>query len=242
MAVRHGGRRDLVGDLIPFVRWDRFIESVTFKQGEMITIVGTIGSGKTVLERELVEFRSFTVLLGTKPEDRELYVPFEQRGYELVDRFDPSPPADESRVIFRPRLTAPDAKARAKQADAFREMLLEVWEYGGWTVVADEIWYLTNQLKLADIFETLWTQGRSSGVTIVAATQLPVSIPLLAFDQATHLFLFRNTDKYRINRMSEFAGADSAVLKVVIPLLPRHEFIYVDTREGTLLRSMVILN
>lgn len=239
------GRGEAVGALAPFVRWDRFLERVRFRQGEMVTIVGTIGSGKTVLERALVQtpaHRTFAVLLGTKPEDKELYVPFERIGFELVDKFDPSPPPAESRVIFRPRVRTPDAAGRRRQAEAFREMLFEVWEAGGWTVVADELFYLTNQLKLDDIFETLWTQGRSSGVTIIGATQLPVSIPLLAFDQATHLFLFRNTDKYRINRMSEFAGADSAVLKALIPVLPRHEFIYVDTRSGLLLRSMVLLS
>lgn len=231
----------MVGDRIPFVRWDEFKRKIKFKQGEMITIVGTIGSGKTVLARELVQSLWFVAVLGTKNEDKELYGPFEKRGFEIVDEFDPSPPKDESRVIFRPRLTTPDDAGIRRQRDAFRAMLFEVFEYGGWTLMADELFVLTNRLGLATTFETLWSAGRSLGITIVGATQLPVKIPLMAFDQATHLFLFRNTDKYRIQRMAEFAGTDSTLVRDVIPELPRHEFIYVDTREGTLLRSKVIL-
>ncbi|HET9721114.1 MAG TPA: hypothetical protein VFP55_13620, partial [Solirubrobacteraceae bacterium] len=155
--------------------------------------------------------------------------------------FDPSPDADESRIIFRPRLTTPDQKGLEKQRQAFERMLFEVWEYGGWSLFADEIWTLTNRLKLGSIFETMWSAGRSNHITVIALTQLPVSIPLMAFDQATHLFLFRNTDQYRIKRMADFAGGDSGVLRQLIPQLPRHEFVYVDTREGTMLRSKVIV-
>lgn len=229
------GRR--VGDAIPYVRWDVFLERVKFEQGQHITIVGTTGSGKTVLERELVKTRFWTVLLGTKNEDRELYEPFEKAGFEITDDFDPTPEKADSRVIFRPRMSTPDAAGLRKQRDAFESMLFEVFEARQWRIVADEIWYLTNRLRLADTFETFWSQGRSMGITVVACTQLPVSIPLMAFDQATHLFLFRNTDQYRIKRMAEFSGADSALLRSAIPLLPRFEFIYVDTRTGLLLRS-----
>lgn len=225
----------------PFVRWDAFRDRILLRQGQHITIVGTTGSGKTILARELLSARDYSAVLGTKNEDDELYGPFQKRGYELTDDFDPEPELDESRVIFRPRLSSPDDKGLAKQRQAFERMLFEVWEVGGWTLYADEIWYLAVRLKLATIFETFWSAGRSNHITVVAATQLPVSIPLMAFDQATHLFLFRNTDRYRVNRMAEFAGADTELARYIIPRLPRHEFLYVDTRTGTMLRSKVIL-
>lgn len=227
---------------MPFVRWDHFLERVKFCQGDHITIVGTTGSGKTVLGRELVQNIDYTAVLGTKNQDPELYAPFEERGFEITDKFEPHPPRDESQIIFRPRLSQPDQKGLNRQHDRFEAMLFEVHEYGGWELFADEIWYLTNRLNLKVIFETLWSTGRSNHVTVVAATQLPVSIPVMAFDQATHLFLFRNSDRYRINRMAEFAGSDTNLVRGLIPELVRHEFLYVDTREGTLLRSKVILN
>lgn len=228
------------GGIPPYVRWDQFQLRLRLKQGEHITLVGTTGSGKTVLARELLSRRDYVVVLGTKNNDRELYGPFEELGYELTDDFDPTPDQDESRIIFRPRLRSPDDKGLAAQRQAFEGALFLVWEAGGWTIYADEIWYLTHRLKLATIFETLWTAGRSDDITVVGATQLPVDIPLLAFDQATHLFLFRNTDRYRINRMAEFAGSDIELVRHIIPRLPRHEFLYIDTRTGTMARSKVI--
>ena len=226
---------------VPYVKWDEFRRRVKFRQGEHITVVGTTGSGKTVLIRELVENRNYCAVLGTKNEDRELYGPFEDKGFTITGRFDPSKETDEKKIIFRPRLSAPDAAGRRKQSEAFRSMLNEVWQYGGWTVVADELFYVCQTLGLADVFETLWSTGRSLNVTIVGATQLPVKVPLMAFDQATHLFLFRNTDRRRINRMAEFAGADERLMRGLIPELPKHEFCYVDTRTGTILRSKVTL-
>lgn len=228
--------------LVPFVRWDEFLRVIRFEQGQHVTIVGTTGSGKTVLGRELLKHRDFVVVLGTKPRDPELYEPFQREGYELVSKFDAQPDLDESRIIFRPTVSTPDDAGLQRQRQRFQEMLFDIYESGGWTIYADEIFIMTNRLKLATVFETLWTQGRSLNITLVVATQLPVKIPLLAFDQATHLFLFRNSDRVRIQRMAEFAGADVDLVRKVIPLLPQHEFLYCDTRTGTLLRSKVILH
>lgn len=225
----------------PYLRWDDFRAQLRFRQGEHITIVGTTGSGKTLLARELLKFRDFVAVLGTKRNDPELYGPFENLGYEITEDFDATPEAHESRIIFRPRLSTPDQKGLDRQRQAFEAMLFEVFEAGRWTLYADEIWYLTNRLKLAPIFETFWTAGRTEHISVVASTQLPVSIPLLAFDQATHLFLFKNSDRYRINRMAEFTGSDIDLARYVIPRLPLHEFLYVDTRTGQMVRSKVIL-
>lgn len=225
----------------PYKRWDEFRSLVKPRDGEHITVVGKTGSGKTVLLRELVVRKWWVVVLGTKNEDKELYAPFEDHGFEIVDKFDPSPKRPESRVIFRPRLRSPDEAAVRRQGEQFRRMLIEVWEYGGWTVVIDELAYVSRRLGLGDVLDTLWEQGRSLHVTVAAATQQPVRVPTLAWDQATHLFLFRESDRRRIDRMSEFAGADSQLLKRLIPQLPRHEFLYVDTRDGSMYRSKVLV-
>lgn len=226
---------------VPFVRWERFLDLTRFEQGQHITIVGTTGSGKTVLMRELLKQRSYVAVLGTKNEDRELYEPFEKLGYVVVDEFNPTPPGSESRIIFRPRMGTPDKAGRQQQASKFRAMLFEAFEAGGWTIAVDELWVVAKPLGLADTLEEFWSQGRSLNLTVVGGTQKPVDIPLLAFDQATHLFLFRNTDRYRIQRMAEFAGTDRQLVAELIPQLPAHEFLYVQTRTGQLLRSKVAL-
>lgn len=229
---------------VPFVRWDQFRRQARFKQGEHITIIGTTGSGKTVLARELLKPRDFVAVLGTKNNDDELYKPFEDLGYEMVGvgDFDAQPERDESRVIFRPRITSSGTKGRTKQREAFEEMLDEVWQAGGWTLYADEIWTLAVHLHLAVNFEQFWTAGRSDNLTVVASTQEPVYIPRLAFTAATHLFLFQNNDEQRIKRISEMSAGNGRLVRELLPELPPHEFLYIRTHPPRLLlTSKVIL-
>src|SRR3954471_22907642 len=65
-----------------FVPWHDFASSFTFKQGEHCTLVGTTGSGKTTLARELLlPQRDYVVVLGTKAEDDSLYEPLMAQGF-----------------------------------------------------------------------------------------------------------------------------------------------------------------
>jgi hypothetical protein len=222
----------------PYVRWDRFLERFDWRQGQHVTLVGTTGSGKTTLARQILPRREFVVVLATKAKDSSLYDPLLRQGYELVEKFDPNP-REHPRVIFRPRLSAPTSEGRAEQKEAFRLALIDVFATGGWCVYADEVRYLTQYLGLQTEFETLWLQGRSLGVSLIVGTQRPVSIPLLAFDSADHLFLWRNTDRVNIQRMAEFAGASVEAARYTIPRLPRHEALYIATRTDEMVRTKV---
>lgn len=183
------------------------------------------------------------MVLGTKRNDPELYPAFEQVGFKIVEEFDPEPEQDQSHIIFRPRRSDPSEKGKRAQREAFEAALFEVWEVGRWTVYADELVILTSQrqLNLTSILEELYIAGRSDKITIFASTQKPVDVPLVAFDQAVHLFLFANSDRYRIQRMAEFTGRHVEMARWLIPRLPRYEFLYVNTRTGQALRSMVIV-
>jgi hypothetical protein len=226
---------------VPFVPWPEFLEQNRFPRGQSITTVGNNGSGKSVLLRELTWRRDYTVVLGTKPQDPELYGGYEDRGFVITDRFDPAAESEAKKVVFKPRLTSPDRKGINKQAEEFRRVLFDVYEYGGWTVVIDELLVIADQMHLDDTLELLWSQGRTLNVSVVGATQQPVDIPLMAYSEAWHLFLFRQNDRRRINRMAEFSGGREAELRELIPRLPEHEFVYVQTRTGKLVRSRVML-
>jgi hypothetical protein len=58
----------------------------------------------------------------------------------------------------------------------------------------------TQQLKF------LLQQGRSAGISVVAMTQRPAFIPLAFYDQATHLFVWRDNDLRNRQRIGELAG------------------------------------
>ncbi len=230
-------------ELPPFVRFDRFMEKWDWRQGEHVTTIGPTGSGKTVLNRQLLRRRDYVVVLGVKQRDVELYGPFQREGYELVHRFSPVPPdeAEQSHVLFVPRMDASSAEERASKASkAFRNVLNEIYLAGGWTVYADDIQYMAHELRLDRSFRELWQLGRSEGVSVVASSQEPVDIPVMAYGQATHLFLFHNPDRYRAERMAQLTGLNREVTEHTILRLPKHEFLFINKNSGEMLRSKVI--
>jgi hypothetical protein len=229
-------------ELPPFVRWDRFQAEFRFRQGEHVTTIGPTGSGKTVLNRQILRRRDFVVILGIKPRDPELYGPFQDEGYQLVRKFDPEPPpdADRWRILLVPQTDKHGTEGRTAKAKVFRQALHDVQDAGRWCVYADDVLYLADQLRLAPDLEELWILGRSEGVSVVASSQEPVNVPVMAWSAATHLFLFKNPDVYRARRMAELTGVNREVAQETIMRLPDHEFLYVNKSTTRMVRSMVI--
>ena len=182
------------------------------------------------------------MVLGVKKRDPELYGPFEREGYELSRTFNAEPPPDEDQVkiLFVPQTEKHGKEGRDARARRFRQALNDIYDVGSWTVYADDIQYMADQLRLAPEFEELWILGRSEGVSVVASSQEPVDIPLQAYGMATHLFLFRNNDLRRAQRMAELTGVNREIVQTTILQLPSHEFLYVNTRTSTMLRSKVL--
>lgn len=233
-----------VNELAPFMRWDRFLAQFRWTQGQHLTTIGPTGSGKTRLNRELLKRRDLVVVLGIKNRDPELYGPFEKMGYSLEHTFHPVPPGEEGEalVLFVPRADGKHgAEARAIKARRFRAVLNDVYDTGYWCVYADDVQYLADQLHLATELEELWMIGRSELVSVVASSQEPVNIPLMAYGAATHLFLFRNNDQRRAQRMAELTGVNREVAQHVILGLDEHEFLYVNREQGQMIRSKVLL-
>lgn len=229
-------------ELPPFVRWDEFLEDWRWKIGEHVTTIGPTGSGKTVLNRYLLRRRTFVVIFGIKNRDPELYAPFQRDGYQLVRRFDPEPPEDQddAKVLFVPITEKKGTEGRAYRAGKFRQALHDIQDTGNWCLYCDDVQYLSDQLKLEPDLEELWMIGRSEGVTVVASSQEPVNIPLMAYGMATHLFLFKNPDKRRADRMAELTGINREIAAHTILRLPDHEFLYINKSTGKMLRSVVI--
>ena len=76
--------------------------------------------------------------------------------------------------------------ARAQVGAALRR----VYEEGSWVVYVDETWDLTSKdpdvgLNLGPQLARIWRKGRSRHVSLIAATQTPVEVPRLFYDQAS---------------------------------------------------------
>jgi hypothetical protein len=72
----------------------------------------------------------------------------------------------------------------------------------------------------------------------VLGTQRPRWIPLEAYDQATHLFFWRDTDEGNVMRVAELAGTRKRDVADIVPRLAKHDILYVnrDTSELVITR------
>jgi ABC-type dipeptide/oligopeptide/nickel transport system ATPase component len=214
-----------------------------WRVGEHMTLVGTTGSGKTTFAREALMLRDWVVVLATKIRDKDLFQEFTRQGYVVKQTWSPFD-TKHSRVIFAPPLPSPTREGRALQAAAFRKVLIELFqlERGNWTVYSDEIAYLTNDLRLQTEIDTLYLQGRSLGVTLVASTQRPRSIPRNVFAQATWFGLWRIPNAEDRASASDLVGGMQATAREAMRILPQHEMLLVNVTREDALRTKVYTN
>lgn len=221
------------------VEWDTFLSDVfDWRQGEHVSLIGHTGSGKTTALLAILPHRRYCVLVGTKARDRTLSGlvrrprwgrPLRPHEWRRIEDWPPPDPTAE-RVVLWPRLDRLEDTAR--QQDVFGRMLEGVFSTGGWCVAADELHYLATHLGLRPQLELLYEQGRSLGVSLVAATQRPAWVPLAVYSQATHLFLWRSTDDRDTKRLSDIGGGiDRDLIRRTTRFLPRFDCLYVNTRD-----------
>lgn len=96
------------------------------------------------------------------------------------------------------------------------------WTEGGWTVYADEAYYLTS-LGLEDSLVKLLTQGRSKAISVVVGMQRPAWVSRFALSEPTHVFAFRLGDKRDLRAISEGVSDD---LAQAVPELDQYQFAY----------------
>jgi hypothetical protein len=231
---------------IPVVSYADFWDEFNWKQSQHITLIGTTGCGKTTLELDLVDERDYVIFLGTKEldETQDELVPL---GFRVIH--DPSEISlDVShRWVLHPGKkrkgeSAPQEKARLKSY--YQEVLTYVFQSTAWAVIIDEGRFICDNLGLKDEVQRLYLQGRSQHNSVVMGTQRPAWVPLEAFDAATHLFFFKDSDRRNIQRISELAGLDRRAVEAAVPQLESTEeeggqFLYYNTRTDKMMISKV---
>lgn len=216
--------------------WDEFLDWWPWQQGEHVSLIGPTGQGKTTLALEILKLRAWVVALATKPRDATLDG-LKREGWHKIEAW--PPPRQARRVLLWPPFKKPEYERR--QAAVMAEALEEIFEKGGWTVFADEVAYLVDELGLDTWLKRYWSQGRSLKLTLVAATQRPAFVPLAMYSQASWLFLWRSNDRRDLDRLAGLGTADAALVRREVQSLPQHEVLVVGTRGGTLVRTRVDL-
>lgn len=219
---------------IPRVSWEEFLSQFIWEQGEHVTIVGPTGRGKTTLAIELLSLREYVIVFANKRRDKTMDKLIKV-GYRHQTRLRQE---TDDRIVLWPNPRSIN-KVRAVHREAFAHAIASVYYTGGWCVYWDEGYYLSKFLQLEEYMTILWQQGRSLGVSIVMATQRPVHVPLYAYDSATHLFFFGDNDRTNIDRIGNLGGMNSHIIRRAVMDLSKHEVLYVNTRDGILLRTEV---
>lgn len=223
---------------VDVLRWDDALTRMAWHPGEHVTSVGPTGRGKTELLIALMRARTWTTFLGTKRKDSTQDV-LEDEGYRVIR--DPSEinPEVHHRFFLRPpfprRATA--AQISAVQKPAFSRALMRLREQMGWTIGIDETHYLTDFLGLGPELELLWRQGRSESTTIIANTQRPRHIPLVAYSQATHLFFWSSPDLSDVRRIGEMVPIPLQEITRVLAGQDKHTVLYANTVTGDMFQT-----
>lgn len=180
----------------------------SWQVGQHIAVVGDTGTGKTYLVSKLTELRQYVVIFRTKPDDIKFPGFRKARTVAALDDM------YETRILLEPK--------HGQQMRQGYELFTRVFDQGGWTVVIDEEWFVEARLKLTEYVETLLTQGRSKGISVVVGMQRPARISRFTISQCTHLFSFRIEGR-DLQTMKE-----ATTPRIVEPIasLTGHDFVY----------------
>lgn len=109
-----------------------------------------------------------------------------------------------------------------RQAAEFRDALERIWRMGGFTTYADELFYLSERLRLESPIERLLTQGRSKGISVAIGMQRPARISRFAISESTHVLSFGLEGR----DAKELSYATTRGLEVAVQQLREHEFVW----------------
>ena len=192
---------------------------IPWRQGEHVSIIGDTGSGKTFLEARLLALRDNVVVCRTKPDD----IRFD--GYKTVRTASAMDSLDEHRLLLTPKYE--------RQAVEIADALTKAWEQGHWTMALDEVYYMTQMLKIEPYINRLLTQGRSKRITVIAGMQRPAWISRFALSQSTHVFLFSTEGR----DTKTIAQALTPRLVDIVGVLRKHEFAYYHRPSRSITRG-----
>lgn len=222
--------------IVDFWEWYDWF-TATWEQGQHVTAIGTTGSGKTTLIKMLIGVMPWVTVVGVKARD-DTMDEFIRAGYTRIRKW-ASADIDDY-LVFWPSLKSLDDLNAHKRP--YLDCLNGIYRSGGWCVFLDEVSFLSDMLGLEKPLKMLLNQGRSSGVTVVAATQRAAFIPLAFYDQASHLILWKDPDRRNRQRVAELTGDAMPVVMRELAQLSKREVIYINKDTGYRVRFTVEVN
>lgn len=220
----------------PRIPWEVFAaKHFVWEPGEHVAMIGPTGQGKTNQLLNILPLHPYVVVFATKPRDESMELLIQSGGYVRLDKWKSMDPRQTPRRVLWPSAMSLDSEKT--QHEVFKNAFDRIYREGGWTVAIDELWYIINILGLDREVKTYLLQARALGISLVCATQRPVSVPLEVYDQSTHLFFFRDNDRRNIDRLADIHASNTPLIRELVANLDRHQVLYVNTRTGFMCRT-----
>ena len=186
-----------------------------WNQGEHIALIGPTGSGKTALAADLVELRDYSVVMALKPHDETLKA---FQGFKVIRKWPPEYGMHRVILWVKPQSLS-DVFV---QRDRLLKAMEQIYKAGGWCVYLDELSYMSEVLKMRMPVVVFLNQGRSSGISAVAATTRPRRVPVEMFNQISFVVMFKFNDRDELRRVAEIASIDFRDMLYLNGQLERH--------------------
>ena len=217
-------------ETVPMVPWNNFVESFVWLQGEHVALIGPTGAGKTNFAYWLLPYRKYVAIFATKPVDKSLTAFGKHNGFATMPEW-----SDRRTAEAQPRrIIWPNARtlnAIEKQQQVFDIAFKRIFVQGGWCLYLDELWYMCQILKFDRAVKLYLLQARAVDISLMIATQRPAWIPTEVYDQSTHLFFWKDSDKRNLQRISELSTVNTDLIKHTVARLPKYHVLYVNTRN-----------
>ena len=186
------------------------------------------GAGKTTLMDAIKDRRKYNIFFGTKPAD-PLYKKLIKDGYRHIQSFDEIKSYDKNLLLWHKFTNTIDGTMATQEA-VFRHALDRIVEDGGWTLWVDEAKYASEMLNLRKQISFCVDQLRSNNSSVICGAQRPAWLPQSVLANATHVFLWKSTNREDQIKLADIGGIDAKVVRDEAKSLGSHEFIYVKTR------------
>ena len=216
--------------------WPRFIADFrqAWRKDQHLTVVGMNGSGKSWLERWLLEecrSQDRVFLIDLKASDEILRLGF-RTVHEMPGWWGKQLSRLQQRREGRQwiRIVPPTRRAEARRVvNSYMQL---AYHHGSTTVLLDELRGIAGRppnLGLSEQSHVLWQRGRARCVSVMSGCQSPVYIPRAAIEEQSHLFVGRIADSRRLPLLRDVVGdRGDELIELVHSIKPRsYMFAYV---------------
>jgi hypothetical protein len=218
-----------------FPREQFLAERWAYKAGQHVTFLAPTQSGKTTLMFELLQRTARpktlpAVVLVMKPRDKTVKEWVKRLHFRTVRSWPPLPslyqPQPPGWALWPKHSFDPDKDDEHLYRE-FRRAILDSYKRGDRILAADETYGLSAELKLTKELISVWSRGASMGTGLWAASQKPTHIPLWAYSQAEHLFIWHDPDRRARDRFAEIGGVDPDLVDETVKRLAKHQALYI---------------